>query len=290
MKIVDALRTNRAAFSFEFFPPKDEAGLEQLSATISELKPYAPIYVSVTYGAGGSTRDLTVDLVRRIKNEIGIESMAHLTCVGSSRNDIEQVLRSLEEANIDNVLALRGDPPKGATHFERPALGFAAASELATFIRARSPVCLAGACYPEGHPENPGLDAELDNMQRKQDAGVEFLITQLFFDNTDYYRLRDRAANRGIYLPIVCGLMPITNVAQVKRFTQMCGARIPATLLERLEPIEADRARVRALGVEYATQQAQDLLQNDAPGIHFYTLNRSLATREILDNLRGSSN
>ena len=289
MKIVDALRKPTPAFSFEFFPPKDEEGVARLFDTIAELKSYAPTYVSVTYGAGGSTRNLTVDLVRRIKEEIGIEAMAHLTCVGATSEELAEVLDSLARAGVENVLPLRGDPPRGESSFVRTAGGFGYASELAGFIRGKYDFCLAGACYPEMHPESASLDSDLDSLKRKVDAGVDFLITQLFFDNADYFRFVERIRALGIDVPVIAGIMPVTNVAQVKRFTQMCGAAIPSELLARLEATsEDDRATVRAIGVEHATRQCEELIRGGAPGIHFYTLNRSLATREILDNLRAS--
>jgi methylenetetrahydrofolate reductase (NADPH) len=286
MKIRDALQRPEPAFSFEFFPPKDAEGVERLFQTISELRDYEPTYVSVTYGAMGSTRGLTVELVRRIKKEVGIEAMAHLTCVGSTREEIGAVLDDLRAAGLENVLALRGDPPKGETAFVPSAGGFAHASELVEFIRQRYDFCLAAACYPETHPEAQSPAVDLEHLKTKVDAGVDFLITQLFFDNEDYFAFVDRARSIGIQCPIIAGIMPITNVGQVKRFTQMCGARIPAELLARLEAADGDAAAVRAIGVEHATRQCRGLLEQGAPGIHFYTLNRSTATRDILDNLR----
>lgn len=286
MKIIDQLKRGEPAFSFEFFPPKDEAGLERLFETIAELRSYQPTYVSVTYGAGGSTRNLTVDLVRRIRNEIGLEAMAHLTCVGATAAELDVVLRELRDVGAENILPLRGDAPQGSDKFQAVPGGFSFASELVAYAKERFDFCLAGACYPEGHPEASSLEVDLDNLKRKVDAGVDFLITQLFFNNDDYFRFVERARGAGIFLPIVAGIMPITNVAQLKRFTQMCGAKIPRALLARLEPYEDDRSRVCAIGVEHATAQCVELLEAGAPGIHFYTLNRSPATREILDNLR----
>jgi len=285
MKIVDALLGPEPAFSFEFFPPKDDEGVSRLFETLAELRHYQPTYVSVTYGAGGSTRNLTVDLVRRIKAELGLEAMAHLTCVGASSDELAQVLDSLRAAGIENVLPLRGDPPRGESAFVRTGGGFGNASELCAFIRERFDFCLAGACYPEKHPEAPSAEIDLDHLKKKVDAGADFLITQLFFDNQDYFRFVERARSRGITVPIVAGIMPITNVAQVKRFTQMCGATIPQKLLSRLER-DDEPAAVRAVGVEHATEQCRELIRGGAPGVHFYTLNRSHATREILDNLR----
>lgn len=286
MKIRDALGGLEPIFSFEFFPPKDAEGVDRLFRTISELRPYEPTFVSVTYGAMGSTRGLTVDLVRRIKREVGIEAMAHLTCVGATREEIDVVLAELEASSIENVLALRGDPPQGETRFVPPEGGFAYASELVAFIRQRYDFCLAGACYPEKHPEAESLEADLEHLKIKVDAGVDFLITQLFFDNDDYFSFVERARRIGIQCPIVAGIMPITNVGQIKRFTEKIGARIPKQLLARLEKVDGDPQAVRAVGVDHATRQCRALLEQGAPGIHFYTLNHSTATREVLENLR----
>jgi len=285
MKIVDRLG-QKPTFSFEFFPPKDAEGVERLFETIAELGPYAPDYVSVTYGAAGSTQRLTVELVRRIKQEVGIEAMAHLTCVGATRDDLAGVLGELRSGGIDNVIALRGDPPRGETTFKQTAGGFAHAAELVALTRARFDFCIAAACYPEKHTESPDAESDLRHLKAKVDAGVDFLITQLFFDNADYFRFVERARQSGITVPIVAGIMPITNLSQVKRFTALCGSSIPHPLLEKLEACGADADAVRALGVEHATAQCKDLLARGAPGIHFYTLNRSLATRHILDRLR----
>ncbi len=284
MKIVDKLGS-APAFSFEFFPPKDQEGVDRLFETISHLAPYRPAYVSVTYGAGGSTRRLTVELVRRIKQEVGIEAMAHLTCVGASSDEIAGVLDELRQGGVDNVIALRGDPPKGATRFERHEGGFGYASELIAFIRSRWDFCLAAACYPEKHPEALDLDADLAALKKKVDAGASFLISQLFFDNRDYFRFVDRARAAGISVPIIPGVWPITNLTQIQRITGMCGASIPRELLGKLEAA-GQPPRVQAVGVAHATAQCRELIAGGAPGIHFYTLNRSPATREILEQLR----
>lgn len=286
MKIIDKLRDEQPAFSFEFFPPKDQEGVDRLFGTISELEAYQPTYVSVTYGAGGSTRRLTVDLVTRIKRDVGLEAMAHVTCVGATREEIAKVLDQLARAGIDNVLPLRGDPPRGETMFKKTDGGFAYASELVTFIRENYSFCLAAACYPETHIEAASPEADLENLRRKVDAGVDFLITQLFFDNADYYRFVDRIRAIGIQQPVIAGIMPVTGLNQVKRFTKLCGSAIPAPLLERLEATGGEPEAVRAIGVEHATKQCQDLIANGVPGIHFYTLNRSPATKQILGVLR----
>jgi len=286
MKIIDKLRTENPAFSFEFFPPKDQAGVDQLLQTVQELRPYAPTYVSVTWGAGGSTRGLTIELVSRIKRELGIEAMAHLTCVGATKDDIADILKQLAAAGIENVLPLRGDPPRGQTTFVKTEGGFAYATELVRFIRASHDFCLAGACYPEKHPEAADAEADLLHLKEKVDAGVDFLVTQLFFDNRDYFSFVERARKVGIEKKIVAGIWPITNLAQIRRITSMCGATIPGELLARLEAAKADPEAVRAAGVAHAIEQCKDLVARGAPGIHFYTLNRSHATVDILDALR----
>jgi methylenetetrahydrofolate reductase (NADPH) len=260
MKIVEKLG-KKPVFSFEFFPPKDAAGVDRLFETIAELKPYQPAYVSVTYGAGGSTRRLTVELVRRIKREAGIEAMAHLTCVGATREELLGVLDELAESGVENVIALRGDPPRGQTSFVRTEGGFGNAVELVRLARSRHDFCLAAACYPEKHPEAPDAETDLARLKVKVDAGAEFLITQLFFDNQDYFRFVERARAIGIDVPIVAGIMPVTNLSQIKRFTALCGACIPAPLLEKLERAGADESAVRAIGVDYATAQCRELLE-----------------------------
>ncbi|HEY0465767.1 MAG TPA: methylenetetrahydrofolate reductase [NAD(P)H] [Polyangiaceae bacterium] len=287
MKIIHKLSPQKPAFSFEFFPPKDQVGVDRLFDTVARLQAYDPAYVSVTYGAVGSTRRLTVDLVTRIKREVGLEAMAHLTCVGATREEIRGVLDQLQAAGIDNVLALRGDPQKGETTFVKSEGGFGYASELTAFIRESYDFCLAGACYPESHPESASAVADLENVKLKVMAGVEVLVTQLFFDSRDYFSFVARARAAGINVPIIAGIMPITNLSQVKRFTALCGAMIPGPLLARLEAAGSDLVLVQQIGVEHATAQCRELIDGGAPGIHFYTLNRSPATVEVLERLRG---
>lgn len=286
MKISSLFAQGKPVFSFEFFPPKDDAGTEALYRVIvDELKPLGPSFVSVTYGAGGSTRDRTLALVGRIQNEIGLTAMAHLTCVGASREELGAVLDRLKHLGIENVLALRGDPPKGETAFRPVEGGFAHAADLVALVRARDGFCIGAACYPEGHVESRDRAADLVFLKRKADAGADFLVTQLFFDPEDYVDFVRRARAIGIVQPIVPGIMPVGNLEQVKRFTALCGARIPATLLKRLEAAPQDAARI---GIEHAIAQCRELLARGAPGIHFYTLNKSAATREIFRALRGA--
>jgi methylenetetrahydrofolate reductase (NADPH) len=288
MRITELFSTQSGpVFSFEFFPPKTDAGRDSLLATIGELAALRPGFVSVTYGAGGSTRDRTIEPVSHIKNTLGIEAMAHLTCVGASRDEITAVLDRLEEEGIENVIPLRGDPPAGEVNFTPHPDGLAYAADLVALIKQQArPFCLATACYPEGHIEAASAEADLENLVRKVDNGAEVAITQLFFDNRFYFEFVDKARNAGIGVPIVAGIMPITNVSQIERFTKMCGASIPQALHARLESVRDDPKAVEALGIEHATRQCAELIAGGAPGVHFYTLNRSRSTRHILESLR----
>ena len=287
MRIGELFDRAERVFSFEFSPPRTEAGESALLRTIGKLRELRPSFVSVTYGAGGSTREKTIDIVTRVKREYGIEAMAHLTCVGHDREEIATILDRLAASGIDNVLPLRGDPPQGAVAFVRPANGFGYASELVHFIRARGyDFCLAGAGYPEGHQECRDLARDIEHLRQKVAAGVDFVITQLFYDNADYFGFVDRARAAGIRVPLVPGIMPITNLAQIERIARLCGARIPAPLLARLHAAEGDETSVQAVGIEHAAQQCRELLARGAPGIHFYTLNQSPATAAVLAQLR----
>jgi methylenetetrahydrofolate reductase (NADPH) len=287
MHISTLLERGEPVYSFEFFPPKTEAGDRALLATLAELKPLRPDYVSVTYGAGGSTRDRTVELVAYIREKLGIEAMAHLTCVGASRAELSVVLDRLEGAGVNNVIALRGDPPVGEDGFEPHPEGLAHASELVALIREQKrPFCIAAACYPEKHVEAATMDEDVEHLRAKVAGGVDFLITQLFFDNRVYFDFVDRVRSAGITVPIVAGIMPITNLSQIERFTQRCGATIPAALHERLAPYREDLEKIEALSIEYAIGQCRELIAGGAPGVHFYTLNKSRATRDILTALR----
>jgi len=290
VKIRDLFAQKKPLYSFEFFPPKTDVGMANLERTIRELSDLHPAYVSVTYGAGGSTRERTVDLVTRIQTEMGICAMAHFTCVGASRDELGAVADRMVAGGVENVIALRGDPPAGAEHFQIAPDGLAHGNELVAFLRERfgQRISLAGACYPEGHPECRDLALDLQNLGAKVRAGVDFLITQLFFDNDHYYRFVERARTAGITVPIVPGIMPIGNVAQIERFTKLCGATIPAALHAELDRCRNDPAAVAALGVAQATAQCVDLLRAGAPGIHFYTLNQSPATRVILTALKAA--
>ncbi len=281
MRIDEILGKGKPTISFEFFPPKNEAGFTQLYQTIEDLRPLRPSYVSVTYGAGGSTRQKTVDLVERIQREIGIRSMAHLTCVGHTADEIGKVLDDLWNGGIRNVLALRGDPPQGQGSFVPTEGGFQYADQLVKCVKSKHDFCIGVAGYPEGHPQCLNRTRDLENLKRKVDNGASFVITQLYFDNADFYRFREAAQAMGIKVPILAGIMPIQNVGQIKRFVSMIGAKIPHPLLLKLESLEADPEAVAAAGIEYATRQCQDLLFHGVDGVHFYTLNRSKATVQI---------
>jgi methylenetetrahydrofolate reductase (NADPH) len=282
VRIAEKIRTQRPFFSFEFFPPKDDAAERNLFETIEALKPLEPGFVSITYGAGGSTRTRTVELAKRLRSEAGLDVMAHLTCTGATVAELRDVLRELRRGGIENVLALRGDPPRGTESFVATEGGLAYASDLVALVKSEFPFCVGGAAYPEKHPEAVSFDADIQALCGKVRAGAEFLVTQLFFDNARYVEFVERARQWGITVPILAGIMPITNYVQIDRFTKGCGATIPQPLRDELEARRDDPQAVIDLGVAYATLQVADLLARGAPGIHFYTLNRSPATRAVV--------
>jgi len=279
-------RSDRPVFSFEFFPPKTDEGEVNLRAALAQLRELEPDFASVTYGAGGSTRDRTLGVTSWLKRELGIEAMAHLTCVGANVEELRDVLDQIAAAGIDNVLALRGDPPRGVSDWQPHPGGLSYSSELVELIGSAYPFCVGAACFPEVHPAASDPLSDLQYLKTKVDRGVSFLITQLFFDNDAYFRFVDAARFAGVEVPILPGIMPITNVAQIKTITGMCGATIPLELMEQLEARADDAESVAELGVAYATLQCAELLAGGAPGIHFYTLNRSPATRAILSALK----
>jgi methylenetetrahydrofolate reductase (NADPH) len=285
MRIDKLFGLGKPTLSFEFFPPKTEGGFNLLFSAINDLHPLKPSYVSVTYGAGGSTRQKTVELVERIQRELKIRSMAHLTCVGHTAAEIGSILDDLWKAGIVNVLTLRGDPQAGQSQFVVTEGGFANASDLAKFARAQHDFCIGVAGYPEGHPQCLNRTRDLEMLKLKLDSGANFVITQLFFDNEDFYRFRDQARAMGIIAPIIAGIMPIVNVAQIKRFIGMCGAKIPQALLVKLESVENDAEAVYAAGIAHAVGQCKDLVAHGVDGLHFYTLNKSKATVEIVRKL-----
>jgi methylenetetrahydrofolate reductase (NADPH) len=272
-------------FSFEFFPPKTEAGDATLRETLTLLCALEPDFVSVTYGAGGSTRDRTLELTKWMKQDLGIEAMAHLSCVGATQEELRTILDGIAASGVENVLALRGDPPRGQAEWRPHPGGFHYSTELASLIRDSYPFAIGGACFPEVHPEAPDLAHDLRFLKEKVDSGVSFLITQLFFDNELYFNFVDEARAAGIDVPILPGIMPITDLKQIKTITGLCKATIPPRLLEALEWRASDPDAVLQLGVAHATLQCAELLARGAPGIHFCTLNRSPATRAILSAL-----
>jgi methylenetetrahydrofolate reductase (NADPH) len=285
---VDEIIATKAepTFSFEFFPPKTADGEQNLRAALQALREMEPDFVSVTYGAGGSTRERTVEITKWLKLDLGLEAMAHLTCVGASTEELLSVLDEIADAGIENVLALRGDPPRGETEWRAHPRGLRYSSELIELIRSRYPFTVGAACFPECHVESPDLVHDLRYLKQKVERGALFLITNLFFDNECYFNFVEEARAAGIDVPIIPGIMPITNLAQIKTITGLCGATIPEALLSQLEARGEAPDAVAELGVSYATLQSAELLARGAPGIHFYTLNRSPATRAILSALK----
>jgi methylenetetrahydrofolate reductase (NADPH) len=276
------------SFSFEFFPPKTDEGERNLGRALAELSRLSPTFVSVTYGAGGSTTEKrkTIDIVKHLRRDYGMEAMAHFTCVGATTGELREMLDTMRDAGLENVLALRGDPPQGQTEWTATDGGLSYSRELIELIRDEYDFTIGAACFPEVHIHASDAESDLRYCKEKVDAGARFLITQLFFDNQSYYDFVARAREIGIDAPIIPGIMPITDAGQIKRITGMCGAKIPGTLLRELELRGDQPGSVTDLGVAYATLQCADLLANGAPGIHFYTLNRSPATRAILSALR----
>jgi len=289
MKISEYYKKQKHTISFEFFPPKTAEGEEKLFQTVKDLKKLAPSFVSVTYGAKGNTQTNTLRIVEEIKTNIGLEVAAHLTCVAHSRGEIERILTALQAKGIENIVALRGDPPQGETHFKAPPDGFHYAAELVRFIRQHPRLGkafdLSVAGYPESHPECKDKQKDLEHLKMKVDEGADTVVTQLFFDNRHYFDFVKRARKIGITVPIVPGIMPVTHGPQVEKFSRMCGAEIPQEIYEAIARFGEDQASIMKFGIEYATRQCEELLRGGAPGLHFYTLNQSLATRQIFTNL-----
>lgn len=286
MKITEILKSSPPIFSFEFFPPKTEKDTIELYQTLRDVKKLRPGYVSVTYGAGGSTRDKTIEIAERAKREIGLESMVHLTCVGHSKSQVSGILDELRDSGIENVIALRGDPPQGQESFTPHPVGFRHANELTAFIRASYDFCIAVAGYPEGHVESKDKETDWDHLHEKVRAGADFIITQLFFDNKDFFAFEKRMREKTVKVPIIPGIMPITNYNQIMRFTRICGAKIPENVTRDLKGIQTDQRAVEEYGIAYGTRQCRELIAHGVPGIHFYTLNKSQASRMIIANLR----
>jgi methylenetetrahydrofolate reductase (NADPH) len=295
MHIRDILAARHPSFSFEFFPPKTAAGAEDLYRTIVELEAFHPSFVSVTYGAGGSTREMTHDLVVKIKQTTGIPPIPHLTCVGHSESQITEILHRYAAAGVCNILALRGDPPRDWPDYDWSDCDFRHAADLVRFIRKFNEsgahpdprgfgIGVAG--FPEGHPATPNRLLELDHLKAKVDQGADYICTQLFFDNHDFFDFRDRCRLAGIEVPIIAGIMPVASLAGMGRMAELAaGARFPAKLLRALDRAQGDPAAVEKVGIHYAAQQCAELLDHQVDGIHFYTLNKSKATREIYASL-----
>ncbi len=283
----DLIAAEGRSFSFEFFPPKDEAGEAQLWRALRELEPLHPTFVSVTYGAGGSTRDRTVAITHRIAHETTMVPMAHLTCVGHTRDELRSVIGSYADAGIRSVLVLRGDPPGGpGTPWTPTPCGLTYASELVALVRSLGAFSVGVAAFPHGHREALSLAADIGVLRAKQEAGAQFAITEMFFRPEEYFGLLDRARSAGVDLPVLPGIMPITSLAQVTRMAQLSGREVPPEVVSRIARFEGDPESVRREGIEVASELCRDLLDGDAPGLHFYTLNRSTATRQIYANLR----
>ncbi len=284
VRVSDLLATGSQSFSFEFFPPKTDAGEEQLWKTLGELEPLAPTFVSVTYGAGGSTRDRTVGITGRIARETSMLPVGHLTCVGATVGELEAVVAEYAAAGVNNVLALRGDPPGGpGDPWEVHAGGLNFASELVSLVRSVGDFSVGVAAFPDPHPASGSAQVDVDVLRAKQDAGADFAITQFFFKSSAYFSLVERAKYAGVRIPIIPGIMPVTNLAQITRFATLSGADFPADIAGEFERV--GEAGVRELGIEMASNLCRELLDEGAPGLHFYTLNRSTATREIYAQL-----
>ncbi len=286
MRIDEIIGRDGPVFSFEFFPPKTPVGEQNLEAALTELVKLEPAFVSVTYGAGGSTREKTIEIVKDISERYGLEAMAHFTCVAATVPELRATLDEMHAAGIDNVLALRGDPPAGQETWTATDGGFEYSRELVEMIASDYPFAIGAACFPETHIHAASPQEDLEHLAEKVDAGVDFLITNLFFDNDAYFEFLKRARAAGISVPIIPGIMPITGVGQIERMAKKCGASIPPDLARELAVRGEDEEAVRDFGVAYATLQCAELLAAGAPGIHFYTLNRSPATRAILSALK----
>ncbi len=288
MRVNEILSESGPTFSIEFFPPRSDQAREELYETARSLRELSPDFVSVTYGAGGSTRDGTIEITRALKDEIGLEVVAHLSCVGEPADGLAETLKRIEGAGIENIFALRGDPPTGEENFVQPVGGLGSAAELASFIKERHDFSVGGACFPEVHPEAVDLDTDLNYLKTKVDAGAEYLITQLFFDNQVYFDFVAAAREKGIDVPIIPGVIPVSTLEQTQRICARCDASIPEKLEIAMQGAGGDPEAEFQFGIAYAAQQCAELLIRGAPGIHFYALNRAPATRAVLASLKAS--
>lgn len=286
MSLADYYSADHLGLSFELFPPKTEVGEQALFRHVDRLVDFKPAYITCTYGAGGSTQNKTLDIVARVRETSGLPVATHLTCVNRTADQLAEYLTEARARGVDNVVALRGDPPKGEESFTAIDGGFHYANELVSFIRERfSDMGIAVAGYPEKHLEAPSLDIDLENLQRKVDAGADVVITQLFYDNADFFAFRDRCTALGINVPIIPGLLPVTNFAQIQRITSLCGAKLPQEFVDSLQAAGNDEEAQFDAGVDFATRQMQDLIDAGVPGIHLYVLNKSEAASRVLENL-----
>lgn len=285
MKITEIFLSQERTFSFEFFPPSDEISAVDFGINVGQLMRLSPSFVSVTYGAGGSTQGRTFDLVEYLQNKIGLTTVAHYTCVHATQKKVMEDLKYLQSRNIENLMLLRGDPPKGTEKFVSVDGGFKHANELISYVEDEFSFCKAGACYVEKHPEAHSFEEDLANLKIKVDSGADFLITQLFFNNAYYFDFIKKAREAGINCRIIPGIIPITNFKQIERFTKMSGTNIPSELILRLEEHKDNPAKTYQIGIDYSIKQCQELLAGGAPGIHFYTLNKSRAAVEIFESL-----
>jgi methylenetetrahydrofolate reductase (NADPH) len=285
MKISDVFKQKKQGISLEFFPPKTTEGKKSFLKVVKDLSDYEPLYVSVTYGSGGSTQDRTLNALKWIRAETDLTVMSHLTCIGATETSMDALIKEYQILGIDNLLALRGDPPKNVPNFD-PAQGeFKYAKDLVTFLKKYNYFSIAVAVYPEGHLQSPSIEKDMDYMKQKIDAGADFGITQMFFDNRHYYDFRDRAAKAGITIPILPGIMPIIDCKRIKEFAGVCNATLPKDILDRMEPVMDIAEDMRRLGVEFAVKQVEDLMKHGVNNIHFYTMNRSDSVLEILNAL-----
>lgn len=289
MKIKEVLASGETTYSFEFFPPKNYSSILELGINVGQLLKLSPSFISVTYGAGGSTQDASFDLIDYLQNKIGLCSMAHYTCVNASRDKVERDLEILYEKNIENLMLLRGDPPKGHATFVNDYGHLQNASDLIELAAEQNRFSIGAAAYPEVHPEAASLDEDLKYLKLKVEKGADFLVTQMFFDNTHYFKFVEKARSFGIDVPIIPGIIPIVNFKQIKKFSKMCGASIPEELVSELEPNQDNLEKAYQIGVDYAIRQCEDLLEKGVPGLHFYTLNKSRATVDIFAEIKETS-
>jgi len=292
MKLKEIYKSNKPVISFEIFPPKAKSS-EELNQKINELfdelsilSEFNPAFISVTYGAGGSTRETTLDIVTKIKNNLNIQPMTHFTCVGSSKDYILEYLKKIEQAGIENILALRGDPPKGETCFVKPKDGFGYANELVEFIKSNTNLGIAVAAYPECHQECCSLEQDVENLKRKIDSGSDVAITQVFYDNNCYFNFMEKARKQGINIPIIPGILPITSYSQIERISTLSGCKLPEELSQKLAENKDNNEAIKQIGIEFAIKQCNELLEYGVSGIHFYPLNKAFAVKSVLENLK----